>query len=205
MNITFIRCSVDGCERNSNSYAKGSRGYCNAHYKKLRRCGDPRGVGTEKGEPLRWIEEHASYAGDGCLVWPFKRSGRRYGEVWVEGHVRRASRLICRLAHGPEPTPEHEAAHSCGNPPCCNPRHLRWATPSENMADKLIHDTHQRGSRNGSAKLSDDQARQILALRGSTTQVAIAAQFQISVSTVNRIHSAKAWVWLSERQMAEAA
>jgi hypothetical protein len=59
------------------------------------------------------------------------------------GHFERATRVMCKLAHGPAPTPKHHAAHSCGkgHEACINPKHLRWATPRENAADAKLHGT----------------------------------------------------------------
>lgn len=39
----FRPCSVENCNGNASPYAKGARGYCNAHYKRLLRHGSPTG------------------------------------------------------------------------------------------------------------------------------------------------------------------
>jgi DNA-binding transcriptional regulator YiaG len=42
--------------------------------------------------------------------------------------------------------PRHDglsALHSCDNPPCCNPAHLRWGTHAENMADASKRNRHK--------------------------------------------------------------
>jgi hypothetical protein len=54
-----------------------------------------------------------------------------------------AHRLMCQLAHGDPPTPDHIAAHSCGrgHEGCVNPNHLSWKTYSENELDKRVHGT----------------------------------------------------------------
>jgi hypothetical protein len=65
---------------------------------------------------------------------------------WRPRTVRRAHRVMCEIAHGPKPAPGFVAAHTCGKgrEGCVNPRHLRWASQKENMADKLLHGTSNR-------------------------------------------------------------
>lgn len=74
---------------------------------------------------------------DHCLEWPhgMVSTTKRYGLTSWDGKQRRAHVVACELAHGPRPSAQHEVAHSCDNPPCVNPRHLRWATRLENVKD----------------------------------------------------------------------
>ena len=56
-----------------------------------------------------------------------------------------AHRWVLELAVGPPPFDRAEAAHApliCNNPSCVSPKHLRWATHAENMADTVIDGTH---------------------------------------------------------------
>jgi hypothetical protein len=46
-----------------------------------------------------------------------------------------SSRIACFLEHGPAPELKPHALHSCDNPPCCNPKHLRWGTQKDNASD----------------------------------------------------------------------
>src|SRR4051812_5100930 len=95
-----------------------------------------------KGEAVAWLREHALYCGDDCLIWPFSRA-RGYGNFGYLGKNIYAHRFMCELIHGPAPTPDHHAAHSCGNghKACVNPMHITWKTSSENMRDKELHGT----------------------------------------------------------------
>src|SRR5437879_1542174 len=92
------------------------------------------------GAAMAWIVAHVNYQGDDCLPWPFSRLNG-YGRGGHNGTPFYANRMMCEKAHGPPPTPEHEAAHSCGNGPqgCTNPRHLSWKTPSANQLDRAEH------------------------------------------------------------------
>ena len=86
------------------------------------------------------------------LAFPGENSGG-YGAITFRGRLTGAHRAMCTLAHG-EPPVGYWVAHSCGQRDCCNPRHLRWATPKENQADKRSHGTVNSGERNGNSKLT---------------------------------------------------
>jgi hypothetical protein len=105
---------------------------------------------------------------------------------------------MCLLRYGPPPTEGHVAAHSCGNGSggCVHPRHVRWATASENEQDKVVHGTSNRGERCGSAKLTEDDVRTIRGLEGHMTQQGIADRFGVHLMTVNSILRRKNWSWL---------
>lgn len=51
-----------------------------------------------------------------------------------------------------------EAAHSCGNKTCINPRHLRWADHASNMEDAKAHGTLRGGGRYRQRIFADDIA-----------------------------------------------
>lgn len=91
-----------------------------------------------------------------------------------------------------------DAAHSCGRAGdgCVNPRHLRWATRAENMADKLLHGTDNRGERNALAKLNEDDIRSIRAASGREPQAATAKRFDVDQSTISLIQRRLSWGWL---------
>lgn len=188
-------CLVDKC---GNPTLR--KGYCNAHYLRLWRHGDPLGGGTPKGDLKRWINDVAlRHTGDECLTWPFSKNGKGYGTLSVNGKTGEAHRYICNLVNGPPPTPKHQAAHSCGkgHEACISPIHLGWKTNAENKADKLVHGTHNRGERHVNAKLTEPEAREILSLKGLELQRQIAKRFMVSPSLISGIHAGLKWSWLS--------
>lgn len=79
---------------------------------------------------------------------------------------------------------------------CVNGRHLRWATPSENNADKLIHGTHNRGERQSKAKLNELQVQEMWKMRGVIPSYQIAKMFNVSQATVCDIFHKRTWAWL---------
>lgn len=176
------------------------RGWCCSHYARWLRHGDPLGGRIGVGEARRYFEDIVlNYDGDECLPWPFAKIEGR-GVVNLDGRQGFVSRYVCEAAHGPPPTPTHQAAHTCGkaHEACCAKRHLVWKTPKENNADKIVHGTAQRGENNSLTKLTETSVHAIRALKGIKPQGAIAKQFGVSRKTVTAIHLRQTWAWLPE-------
>jgi hypothetical protein len=107
-------------------------------------------------------------------------------------------RLVCERKEGPPPTPKHEAAHLCGNGhlSCCNQKHLTWKTRGDNASDMIVHGTHSRGERCGSAKLTRDQVLLIRELCEQFSCSDVASKLGIPYGTVYGIHKRHRWAWL---------
>jgi len=131
-----------------------------------------------------------------CLIWPFGK-GKGRAQVRIGKKVYYVSALICEMVHGPRPS-KHEVAHSCGNGShgCVSSKHVRWATRAENQADRTLHGTSNKGTRNGMNKLTESQVKQIRQLKGKLSQVEIARRFGVHSVTVHHIHTGKQWGWL---------
>lgn len=125
---------------------------------------------------------------DDCVLWDRGRKGP-YGTVRAG---RTAHSEACRFHHGEPPFIGAHAAHSCGVSLCVNPRHLRWATPAENIADKALHGTNLAGEGHNMVKLS---ASDVKAIRGCPDMPLriIAAFFGISKSQAHRIRTGENW------------
>lgn len=192
---TLRLCSVPGCGKPTRYKV-----FCNVHYARWRRHGDPLAGRVQEGEPLRYfLDVVVGYDGAECLFWPYGKSGG-YGKLNVRGRSpATVSRLICEHANGPPPSPEYDAAHSCGNGHlgCVAKRHLSWKTRKGNVADAIAHGTHIRGERQGRSKLTETDVRKILALKGTMTQAKIAELMHVGQDHICRIHARKIWAWLS--------
>lgn len=107
---------------------------------------------------------------------------------------RRVARLVCIAFHGPPPTSRHEAAHNDGSKDNDRPDNLRWATTAENQADKKLHGTLLRGALMANAKLGEAEVKTIKRrLAAGELGKALAAEFQVSVSTISLINRRKHW------------
>lgn len=184
------QCTVSGCHK-----PHLAKGYCAKHYRRFKLYGDPEG-GAEfrDGKAKDFFDMAAIYGGDDCLLWPYSRNSDGYPCGGWDGALYKIHRLMCETAHGPQPSPQHEAAHNCGVRHCVNPRHLRWATHAENMADTKRHGTSPSGERSGRAKLSWELVRTMRAcFSNGSTKKEISEAFGIHYNTVDHVIENRRW------------
>jgi hypothetical protein len=74
---------------------------------------------------------------DQCWLWTGPKQGSGYGVASAGGTTCGPHRLMFVLAHGPIPDRKLLVRHTCDNPPCCNPAHLRSGTYAQNRADTV--------------------------------------------------------------------
>lgn len=129
-----------------------------------------------------------------CVIWPGGKSSSGYGTLNVDGKAKNVHVLACVLGHGPRPA-KAQAAHSCGVKMCFNPKHLRWATRSENEADKVDHGTSNRGDQRHH-KLDIDDVLRIRRLHANgASRKFLATQYQVSRQHIGDIVNGKRWSW----------
>lgn len=184
-------CKVEGCTK-----PLRAKGYCNSHYIRLRTTGTTDGRGIDKGLTIAWLNNNKNYSGDECLIWPFSKNNMGYGRLSIYYGENLAHRMMCRLAYGAPPSKKHRAAHSCGKGHlgCCNPKHLRWATDTENAADKKLVGTENVGTRNGRSVLSEEKVLEIVSLRqGKMSLAEISAKTGVPIPTISSIVTGANW------------
>lgn len=181
-------CNIEGCDKPS----CGRRGMCNAHYLRFLRRGDPRSGRTMNGAKRQYLIDHMW---DNCPKWPFPGKVRGYGQInWDGRRTVLVHRVVCEIAHGPPPSPAHEAAHECGkgHEGCFGAACLSWKTSTENKHDAQRHGTWAHGERSGLAILTNEQAKAIAADRSSETRT-LADRYGVSTETVRRIRKGETW------------
>jgi len=182
------KCAIDQCGRPAIA-----RGWCAKHYQRWQHNGSPHIVKNkypQRGALAEFTEQSLLRETDECIEWPF---GRARNYAYNDGKL--VSHIICERVHGPRPSPIHEAAHSCRNPPCINKRHLRWATRIENEKDKIAHGTYQYGENNPVAKLTDSAVRSIRSERAAkgTSFKTLADHYGVSSGLISQVIHRKIW------------
>lgn len=103
--------------------------------------------------------------------------------------------VVCSTFHGPRPSDHHVVAHWNGDCHDNRPENLRWATVTENHADKARHGTSSTGSRNGAAKFTEADIIAIRELRANGKMMVkdIAARYGTHYVHISRIVHRAIW------------
>lgn len=135
---------------------------------------------------------------DQCWLWQASCKGG-YGRFKTSPYETViASRFALVLATKEEYLHLH-ALHSCDNPRCCNPTHLRWGTPDENVQDKVergrCNTGPQDGLNNRACKLGKGDLEKIIeGFRQRRNNMQIARELPVTHALVSRVRTGRAWV-----------
>ena len=128
-------CSIEGCDKPAKT-----KGLCRSHYQAKIKYGDPMKyrVWSAPLEDRFWRYGVKGEREDDCWSWSGARNANGYGRISKGGknNMDGAHRVSWRLHNGnAEIPPGMFILHSCDNPQCTNPKHLRLGTRSENNLD----------------------------------------------------------------------
>lgn len=143
------------------------------------------------------ILERTKLTESGCMEWQRAIGSHGYGVVWFNGKLWTSHRLVASFIYGLHSNAFH-VMHSCDNRKCCNPEHLSFGTPHENMIDKWLKGRASGGSMKGeshpSAKLTESQVSEIrLAYGPGTTTSDLAKLYGVSNTTIKNIINQVSW------------
>lgn len=146
-------CSIEGCLGDHLA-----RGWCNRHYLRWKRHGDPEG--GEESPSTTPEERFERYTipepNSGCILWIGTSNPKGYGRMWVEGKRMYPHRYAWERDKGAIPK-GLVIDHLCHTPPCVNVEHLRVANKSENAINVQ---TPRRAGASGEPNVTWDKARE---------------------------------------------
>lgn len=127
-----------------------------------------------------------------------------YGNFSLNGRQMTAHRAAYTMYNGPVEA-DQVVRHTCDNPPCVNPAHLLVGTQKDNVNDARERGrlrggaTDQVGAKNNNARVTEQQARQVLALHSQgVPQHQIAKEIGMERKNVWAIVHRKSWAYLPE-------
>lgn len=127
---------------------------------------------------------------DECWPWLGDTDDDGYGVFFFRGKKAGAHEYALSFTTGERRLPGLDTCHSCDNPPCCNPAHLRFGTRLSNVRDAV-----ERGRvRNGSTVLTDGDVVLIRERReAGARQKDLAEQFGITDGQISMIVRGIRW------------
>ena len=138
------------------------------------------------------IEKHSTKNENGCWIWNRGKGRDGYGRLKVNKIWHLAHRYSWEIYNHRSPS-DMCVIHSCDNPACVNPDHLRLGTKSDNMQDCIKR--CRRGKTGGHGKiLTQDKANEIRQLNElGMPKRKIAKLFDIETSSVRGIIQRLYW------------
>jgi len=194
LKVTFSNpiCLIETCELKTIS-----KGYCNKHYRLFIRYGDPLylhprfGKGSTSEEKF-WSKVKLTADDERCWEWQGCVNEKGYGKIQRNNKRYYAHRFAWLLVKGIEP--QMFLLHSCDNPICVNPKHLREGTQKDNINDCIERGRKPVGDKCSYAKLTNKQVKKIKQmLRDGIPQPRIAVEIGITDKRVSAINTGKAW------------
>jgi hypothetical protein len=125
------------------------------------------------------------------------RAGRLSVVLFPGAVERQVAHLVLEAFVGPCP-PGMECCHDPDPDPANNRLpNVRWGTKESNYADRDRHGRTARGEKAGGAKLSEEQAKQIIAEYAAGPRYGVtkrlAAKFGVNPGTIHRIATGRKW------------
>lgn len=188
-------CAIQGCENQP-----VCRGWCDKHYTRFKRHGDPehvtqidtRGLSVEGKLRAHGWNVTESY----CWEWAGSRKSKRYGTLHINGRYLGIHRLAYETWVGPIPE-GLVIRHKCDNTWCINPDHLETGTHADNSRDMVARNRQrdQKGSNHNMSRVTEEE---VISIRkryseGGVFQTELAEEYGLTQTAISAIIRRKTW------------
>jgi len=185
-------CKVEGCDKKIHA-----RGYCTNHYNQKRYHGTIELKKPNHGNMN--VEERFFYnikkMENGCWEWQGSTSKYGYGQMTYKGQRRYTHRVSYMIHNNVELETKDIIMHTCDNPPCCNPEHLKKGTHAENTQDMLNKKRNKVGEEFTKTILTEEQVLEIRKLykKWKYSMARLSKEYGVSHSTIQKIINRESW------------
>lgn len=189
-------CSVEGC----NAEKVVGRGLCRTHYGRWHRTGSTDGgPRRKKSIDVRFWEKVDKRGPDECWEWLSTKTGGGYGTIGRGGRAdgKEMAHRLSYMLHNGEIEQGKWVLHSCDNPSCVNPAHLRLGVPVENTRDSVERGRNVKppihyGASNHTAKLSASDV-EFIRRHPHVRSDYFAEMFGVNRSTIASVRGWRTW------------
>jgi hypothetical protein len=132
---------------------------------------------------------------DECWNWYGDKYKEGYGRIRIDGTGYRSSRISYLYYNKLESLDDNlHVLHTCDNPRCVNPNHLKLGDQQSNMEDRNAKDRQARGTVNGQAKINNQLAAEIRSKsKDGQSRNALSREYGISRRQIVRIINGENW------------
>lgn len=125
---------------------------------------------------------------DDCWLFTGRKNQDGYGQIAYQCKTQNANRVSYIIANGPIPK-GMVVMHTCDNPPCVNPKHLKIGTQQQNIEDMVSKGRNRNGGGGAQNVLSVLTADQRAEIRKKFTGIkgqksAMALEYGCCVQTI---------------------
>ena len=189
-------CTIENCDDKNHL-----RGLCAKHYRAWVKYRDPLAYkayyGSLHDRFFRHVEKGLSE--DDCWKWTAAKNPQGYGKIGIGAptHKVEGAHRVSWMLHNNATIPAGLfVLHSCDNPECTNPKHLRVGTKSDNMNDMYSRARQGKrnlpiGEKNNKAVLTEEKVIYIRSSKKSNGE--LAQEMGISKTCVRLARIGETW------------
>lgn len=122
-----------------------------------------------------------------CIIWTGALNSGGYPVTWKDGKTVYKHREVVGAKKG------EVVMHTCDNPSCINPEHLKIGSHKSNSKDMVEKQRQATGEQCGNAKFKEWQIHKVRELKGTLSSRAVASLFKMSKTNVLDIWNNKIW------------